>query len=98
MKHNSTTLKKLEAVLEAFGYTVRYEKGNFLSGYCILQQREERSKVVVVNKFFETTARVGALLDILRSVATEAATAEAITAALLDEEQQTFLTKVKAEA
>ncbi|HMU05035.1 MAG TPA: hypothetical protein PJ990_15485, partial [Saprospiraceae bacterium] len=42
-------------------YVVRYEKGNFNSGYCIV----ENKRVVVVNRFFDTDGRVNVLIDIL---------------------------------
>lgn len=65
-KHN---LKKLESVLEELEYSVRYEKGNFNSGFCIV----ENSKVIVINKFFDTKARILTIIDILnnRTVDTE---------------------------
>lgn len=60
-KYNNYTLKKLETIFEELEYSVLYEKGNFQSGYCIVQQR----RVVVVNKFFDTEARINTLLEIL---------------------------------
>ena len=65
-KHN---LKKLESVLEELEYSVRYEKGNFNSGFCVV----ENSKVIVINKFFDTKARILTIIDILnnRTVDTE---------------------------
>lgn len=60
-KYTTYALKKLETLFEELEYSVLYEKGNFQSGYCIVQQR----KVVVVNKFFETEARINTLLEIL---------------------------------
>ena len=54
-------LKKLETLAKELGYTVRYEKGNFQSGYCLVESR----KVAIINKFFDTEARVTCLLDIL---------------------------------
>lgn len=60
-KYNTYTLKKLEAIFQELDYSVLYEKGNFQSGYCIVQQK----RVVVVNKFFETEGRVNTLLEIL---------------------------------
>jgi hypothetical protein len=58
-------LKKLEALFEVLGYTVRYEKGSFQSGYCLVQDR----KIAVINKFFDTAARASVLLEILDDVA-----------------------------
>jgi hypothetical protein len=39
---------------------VRYEKGNFQSGYAMV----ENKKIIVVNKFLETEGRISVLLDI----------------------------------
>lgn len=61
MKLNSTTLKKAENFLEESGYIVRYEKGSFNSGYCVLEDR----KVVIINKYFQTEAKVSAILEII---------------------------------
>lgn len=55
------SLKKLETLLRELGYTVRYERGNFQSGYCLVESR----RVAIVNKFFDTEARLNCLLDIL---------------------------------
>jgi len=61
MKYTQTTLDKAEKILEEAGYVVRYERGTFQSGYCILEQR----KVVVLNKFLQTEGRINTLLDII---------------------------------
>ena len=61
MKPTTTNLKKLEDLFKELAYTVRYEKGNFQSGYCIVEHRN----VVVVNKFFDTEGRINTLTDIL---------------------------------
>ena len=45
-------------------YILRYEKGNFQSGYCILNE----SKVAVINKFFALEGKVNSLVEILRSI------------------------------
>jgi hypothetical protein len=64
MKYNQTTLDKLEAVLEDSGYVVRYERGNFQSGYCILEDR----KVVVLNKFLVLESRISTVMDLIPQV------------------------------
>lgn len=61
MRYTATTLKKLEALFEELDYTVRYEKGSFQSGYCLV----ENKRIAVINKFFDTEARINTLLDIL---------------------------------
>jgi hypothetical protein len=64
MKPTVTNLQKLEDLFRALSYTVRYEKGNFQSGYCIVENRN----MVVVNKFFDTAGRFNTLLDILSNL------------------------------
>ncbi len=61
MKYTQATLDKLESIVEASGYVLRYERGNFQSGYCIL----EAKKVVVLNKFFQTEGRINTMLDLI---------------------------------
>lgn len=60
-------MKRLEEIFEELEYKIRYGKGQFSSGYCLI--RDE--KVVVVNKFFDTSGRVEVLLDILDQVPDE---------------------------
>lgn len=54
-------LKKLVDKLKEFEYSVRFEKGNFKTGYCILEDR----KVIVVNKFHDVESRIDNLRQIL---------------------------------
>lgn len=61
MKYTQTTLDKLEAIPEQSGYVLRYERGTFQSGYCILEAR----KVVVLNKFLQIEGRINTLLDLI---------------------------------
>jgi hypothetical protein len=64
MKYNQATLKKLENILDESGYIVRYERGSFQSGYCILEDK----KVVVLNKFLNPEGRINTLMDLIPSV------------------------------
>jgi hypothetical protein len=61
MKFTQHTLDKVEKVIEDGGYIIRYERGTFQSGYCILQAK----KVVVLNKFLQTEGRINTLIDLL---------------------------------
>jgi hypothetical protein len=61
MKYTQTTLDKLEAIPELSGYVLRYERGTFQSGYCILEEK----KVVVLNKFLQVEGRINTLLDLI---------------------------------
>jgi hypothetical protein len=55
------SLQKLEAILEETEYSLRYAKGNFKSGYCILND----TKQVVVNAFAPREARENILAGII---------------------------------
>jgi hypothetical protein len=61
MKYTQHTLDKLEELLQELEYVVRYERGTFQSGYCILEQK----KVVVLNKFLQLEGRINTLMDIV---------------------------------
>jgi hypothetical protein len=64
MKLNKTTLEKIEIIFKELSYTIRYEKGNFNSGYCIVEEKN----IVVINRFFDVEARCNVLLDILSTL------------------------------
>jgi hypothetical protein len=61
MKYTQNTLDKIEKILDEASYVVRYERGTFQSGYCILEDK----KVVVLNKFLQTEGRINTLFDII---------------------------------
>jgi len=61
MKYNQATLNKVEKILDEGEYVVRYERGTFQSGYCILESK----KVVVLNKFLNVEGRINTLIDLL---------------------------------
>src|SRR5271154_6223225 len=58
------TLEKLEMLLRTAGYRVRYEKGNFKTGACLLQH----NKVIVVNKFSGLEAKILAIAELARDL------------------------------
>jgi hypothetical protein len=63
-KYNAALLKKVEEIFKEGGYTVRYEKGNFQNGYCVLEKR----RVVVINKFHEVEAKINSMMEILVTI------------------------------
>lgn len=77
------TLEKLEMLLKTAGYKVRYEKGNFKTGACLLQS----SKIIVVNKFSNLDSRIIAITELARELE--------IDHKLLDEKQIAFLQQLK---
>jgi len=64
LKYNKTTLKKLESILTDSDYIVRYERGQFKSGYCLLRNK----KIVIINRFFDIKGRVSSLIEVMQDV------------------------------
>ena len=61
MKYIPSNLSKLENILTESLYVIRYERGTFQSGWCLLEAR----RVVVLNKFLNIEGRMNALLDLI---------------------------------
>lgn len=64
MRYTQHTLEALENLLKEGGYRLKTGKGSFNSGYCILHDK----KVVVLNKYHSTEARINSLIDIIREL------------------------------
>ena len=77
------TLDKLESLLKALDYRVRYEKGNFKTGACVL----ENSRVVVVNKFANLESKIQGLTDLIAT--------QEVQDQFLDEKQKQLLNQLK---
>lgn len=60
-KYTASQLEKIEDIIKQINYQIRYEKGSFKSGYCILNDK----RVIVVSKFFSTESKINALIEIL---------------------------------
>ncbi len=86
MKANQSTLDKIEDLFKALGYKVRYERGNFKHGSCVLLA----SKVVVVNKFATTDVKVAALAEIIAQLTLDLSN--------LEEAQVKFLNAIQQES
>jgi len=61
IKYTTNFVDKLEDILQESKYTVRYERGNFQSGWCLLDHK----RVVVLNKFLNTEGRVNTLVELI---------------------------------
>jgi hypothetical protein len=68
IKYTKPFLEHLEQLVLEAGFSLRYEKGNFKSGYCILKD----AKVVVVNRYFTLEGRINSLVDIIRTLGIDA--------------------------
>lgn len=64
IKYTAAFLTKIEDIISESDYILRYEKGNFKSGYCLLKDQ----KIMIVNKFYTTEGKINALTEILRTV------------------------------
>jgi len=62
LKYTKANLKKIEQIFTSNDFTIRYERGQFKSGYCILRDK----KIIVINRFFKEKGRIESLLDIIQ--------------------------------
>ncbi|MDI9355880.1 MAG: hypothetical protein QM536_02495 [Chitinophagaceae bacterium] len=67
MKYSKKTLSTLEDILSESEFSLRYEKGNFQSGYCIVKEH----KVIIINKYFPVDGKINALLEIIKNIEIE---------------------------
>jgi len=58
---------KLESILISQDYKVRFEKGNFKSGYCIIN----KNKIVIINKYFTIEGKINSLIEIINKINVE---------------------------
>ncbi len=86
MRISKSTQDKLQQLLEALEYEVRYEKGSFKAGYCVVHTQ----KTVLINKFVPLEGIIQTLTEIIRQLAVESIEH-------LTEEQQKLWEKVRAE-
>jgi hypothetical protein len=83
LKYTRHFLNKLEDLFAESDYMLRYEKGNFKAGYCVLKDM----KVVVVNKYYALEGKVNCLYEILRNIT--------IDTSRLSEKNQEFLAEIQ---
>ncbi|MFN0202042.1 MAG: hypothetical protein ACKVTZ_11015 [Bacteroidia bacterium] len=85
MRITKGTQEKLEAILKSQGYSIRYEKGNFKAGHCVVLLK----KTIVINKFIPLEGIIQTLSEIVRDI--EIDTNE------IEEELAKMVTTLKAE-
>lgn len=64
LKYTRAFLSRLEDIFAESEYMLRYEKGTFKSGFCILKD----TKVAIVNKYFPLEGKINCLVEILKAV------------------------------
>lgn len=82
LKYTRHFLNRLEDLFAESDYILRYEKGNFKAGYCVLKNM----KVAVVNKYFPLEGKINCIYDILRTVSLDTS--------LLSSKNQTLYTEI----
>lgn len=83
LSYTQHTLEKLESLLKSLGFKLRYEKGNFKTGSCVL----ENNRVIIVNKYSNLESKINALADLLQRSETDDT--------LLEDKQKAFLYELK---
>lgn len=79
-QHN---LGKLEDLLSDFGYKVRYEKGSFRTGACLIQN----TRVILVNKFSNLEVRIQSLVALIQEIEVDVS--------ILDDKKKDFYKTIK---
>jgi hypothetical protein len=64
IRYTKQFLSKLEDIFAESDYALRYEKGSFKSGYCLLNDH----KIAIVNKYYTTEGKISCLIDILKAI------------------------------
>ena len=84
-KNSQAYLSRLENVFKEAGFQLRYEKGNFKSGQCVLEDK----KIVVINKFSPLDSKIAFLTSAIQSVKLDTSEMEEKSAALYQSIRQT---------
>jgi len=64
IKYSKQFLHKLEDLMAETDFALRYERGNFKSGYCLLNSK----KVAIVNKYFTPEGKINCLIEIIKTI------------------------------
>jgi hypothetical protein len=64
IKYTQPFLTKLEELVGESDYILRYEKGSFNSGYCVLKD----TKIAIINKFYPLEGKIASLLEIIKAI------------------------------
>lgn len=87
VRYTKQFLGKLEDIFAESDYILRYEKGNFKSGYCVLKD----TKIAIVNRYYTVEGKINCLIDILKSVSIDQSGLTEKNQKLLSELHQTEL-------
>jgi hypothetical protein len=85
MRATKNSQDKLQGILKSLGFVIRYERGNFRGGHCIVMEEQ----MIIINKFFPLESKVNTLVDIIKDIE--------IDESLLSEDQLKLVHKLKEE-
>ena len=57
-------LNKIEDLYSETDYNLRYERGHFKSGYCVLKNQ----KIAIVNKYYSLEGKINSLIEMLKEI------------------------------
>lgn len=64
IKYTKYFLNKLEDLFAESNYVLRYEKGSFKSGYCVLKD----TQIAIINKYYTIEGKINCLIEIIKSI------------------------------
>lgn len=64
LPYTQSSLNKLEDLLNALGLKVRYERGSFKSGTCVLQNEN----ILVVNRFSDMEVKIRSMIQVIQGL------------------------------
>ena len=64
LKPTNHFLNKLEALFMETGYFLRYEKGRFNSGFCLMKN----AQIAVINKYLPLEGKISSLVEIIKTI------------------------------
>ena len=67
MRISKNLAKQIETIFHKSGYKVRYEKGRFRGGFCIVI----RERIIVINRYFPLETQVLLLMRLLKELPIE---------------------------
>jgi len=57
-------LNKIEDLYSETDFNLRYERGHFKSGYCVLKSQ----KIAIVNKYYSLEGKINSLIEMLKEI------------------------------
>lgn len=64
IRYTTQFLARIEDIFSESDFMLRYEKGNFKSGYCVLKEQN----VIIVNKYYPLEGKINCLVEIIKTL------------------------------